>query len=331
MPLFPVGHPILTVLSAPLAPTSSPLHTARNYCCEILVALRERCAPARDADIDALSASLTDPPIDPLDLAKIVVEAIRSILKLAEAMKDDLSQFVLGTMGEEQLAASVADEARTRERALVLDLWKQSATHEDITAWLADLSPPYVLIVVPPPRKWVLRVVQALGVTEPVALLLASVNEEDAEQDTRLINLADELIRASSLTDIEVMKQLRAAVARTVRASDPVFLLLQRRLLSALAERLAHSPVPTNRNDTPAEMRTGRRERPPNVTDGQSRTEVLEVKGFGDTVLTDAIQEVLGKLQGAVQWIGSIWGDLFELNDAVDGIDERTRTDVGIP
>ncbi len=400
MPLFPAGHPILTVLSAPLAPTSSPLHTARNYCCEILVALRERCAPARDADIDALSASLTDPPIDPLDLAKIVVEAIRSILKLAEAMKDDLSQFVLGTMGEEQLAASVADEARTRERALVLDLWKQSATREDITAWLADLSPPYVLIVVPPPRKWVLRVVQALGVTEPVAcplptkplgpennlppsvpntlpppfffsapelfyiqnflqaiiiaaalrtlvpasvsppedfmyriwtLLLASVNEEDAEQDTRLINLADELIRASSLTDIEVMKQLRAAVARTVRASDPVFLLLQRRLLSALAERLAHSPVPTNRNDTPAEMRTGRRERPPNVTDGQSRTEVLEVKGFGDPVLTDAIQEVLGKLQGAVQWIGSIWGDLFELNDAVDGIDERTTTDVDIP
>ena len=319
-----------------------------------------------------------------------MVEAIRSILKLAETMKDDLSQFVLGTMGEAQLARSVADEARTRERALVLDLWKQSVIREDIAGWLADLSPPYALIALPPPRRWVLRVVQALGVTEPVAcplptksldpennlpppvpnmlpppfffsspelfhiqnflqaiiiaaalrtlvpasvspprdfmyriwtLLLTSINEEDLEQDTRLVNLADELIRASTVTDIEAMKQLRAAVARTVRTSDPVFLLLQRRLFSAFAERLVRSQAPNNRNDTPAEMRTGRQERPPNVTGEQSRTELLEVKGFGDPVLTDAIQEVLGKLQRAVLWIGSIWADLFEPDDAVSGID----------
>ncbi len=328
-----------------------------------------------------------------------MVEAIRSILKLAESMKDDLSQFVLGTMGEAQLAESVADEAQTRERALVLDLWKQSVIREDIASWLTDLSPFYAPIVVPPSRKWVLRLVQALGVTEPVAcplptkplgpennlpppvpntlpqpfffstpelfhiqnflqaiviaaalrtlvpasvsppqdfmyriwtLLLASINEEDSEQDTRLVNLADELIRASSLTDTEAMKQLRAAVTRTVRTSDPVFLLLQRRLLSALAERLAHSTVPINRIDTPAEMRTGRRLQSPNVMGEQSRIEVLEVKGFGDPVLTNAIQEILGKFQGAVLWIESIWGDLFEPNDPVGGIDGRT-TDVDIP
>ena len=385
LPLFPAGHPILTVLSAPLAPTSSPLHTARNYCCEILVALHERCAPARDAEIDALSALLSDSPTDPHGLAKTVVDTIRSILKLAETMKDDLSQFVLGTMGEAQLATAVADQARTGERALVLDLWKQSVIREDITAWLAGLSPPFALIVVPPPRKWVLRVVQALGATDPVVcplptkplfsennqptsapntlpppfffstpelfyfqnflqaiiiaaalrtlvpasvappddfmyrvwtLLLASVNEEDPEQDTRLVNLADEIIRATSMTDIEAIKQLREAVARTVRPSDPVFLLLQRRLLSALAERLARVPAPINRDNTPAEMRTGRRERPPNVTGEQwPRTEVLEVKGFGDPVLTDAIQEVLEKLQVAVLWVGSIWADLFEVNE----------------
>jgi hypothetical protein len=299
-------------------------------------------------------------------------------------MKDDLSQFVLGTMGEAQLAVAVADRARTQERALVLDLWKQSVIREDIATWLADLSPPYALVVVPPARKWVLRVVQALGATVPVAcplptkpllsennlpppapntlpppfffstpelfyiqnflqaiiiaaalrtlvpasvsppddfmyriwtLLLASVDEEDPEQDTRLVNLADELIRASSLTDVEAMKQLRAAVARTVRPSDPVVLLLQRRLLSALAERLARSPSPINRDDAPAEMRTGRRERPPNMADEQwSRTEVLEVKGFGDPVLTDAIQVVLEKLQVAVLWVGRIWADFCEID-----------------
>jgi hypothetical protein len=313
-----------------------------------------------------------------------VVETIRSILKLAETMKDDLSQFVLGTMGEAQLAAAVADQAQTQERALVLDLWKQSVIREDIAAWLADLSPPYTPIVAAPPRKWVLRLVQALGAMDPVAcplptkplssenglpppapntlpppfffstpellyiqnflqaiiiaaelrtlipasvsppddfmyriwtLLSVSVNEEDPEQDTRLVNLADELIRASSLTDVEATKQLRAAVVRTVRPSDAVFVLLQRRLLSALAERLARPPPPINRNNTPAEMRTGRRERPYNVTgEPWSRTEVLEVKGFGDPVLTDAIQEVLEKLQVAVLWVGSIWADLFEPN-----------------
>jgi hypothetical protein len=302
-------------------------------------------------------------------------------------MKDDLSQFVLGTMREAQLAVEVADQARTQERALVLDLWKQSVIREDITAWLADLSPPYALIVVSPPRKWVLRVVQALGATDPVAcplptkplfsenglpppapntlpppfffstpelfyiqnflqaviiaaalrtlipasvsppndfmyriwtLLLASVDEEDPQQVTRLVNLADELIRASSLTDIEAITQLRAAVSWTVRASDPVFILLQRRLLSALAERLARSPAPINRDDTPAEMRTGRRERSPNTAGEQrSRTEVLEVKGFGDPVLTDAIQVVLEKLQVAVLWVESIWADFR-------GIDGRT-------
>jgi len=115
-----------------------------------------------------------------------------------------------------------------------------------------------------------------------------------------------------------------------VRTSDPVFLLLQRRLLSALAERLAHSTVPINRIDTPAEMRTGRRLQSPNVMGEQSRIEVLEVKGFGDPVLTNAIQEILGKFQGAVLWIESIWGDLFEPNDPVGGIDGRT-TDVDIP
>lgn len=386
-------HPILTILSSPLAPTSSPLLTALNYCRETLDALRERCAPTRDDYINALSASLTDPPADPLDLSKLVVETIRSILKLAETMKDDLSQFVLGTMGEAQLAVAVADQSRTRERALVLDLWKQSVIREDFTAWLADLSEPYALIVVSPPRKWVLRVVQALGATEPVAcplptkplgpeddrplpvpnklpppfffstpelfyiqnflqaiviaaalrtllpasvsppedfmyrvwtLLLASVNEEDPEEDARLINLADELVRASLLTDTETTKQLRAAVARTVRTSDPVFLLLQRRLLTTLAERLAHTPVVVDRKDAFVEMRTGKREGPHYAAGEESpKPEILEVKGFSDPVLTSAIQDVLMKLRGVLLWVESVWVDLFEQSDHADRIDGR--------
>ncbi|KAI9456625.1 hypothetical protein F5148DRAFT_1223978 [Russula earlei] len=395
LPLFPAGHSILAVLSAPLGPTSSPLLTALNHCRETLAALRERCASARDAYIDSLSASLADPPTDPLDLAKLVVDTVRSILKFAETMKDDLSQFVLGTMGEAQLAASVANQAHIRERALVLDLWEQSVVREDIAAWLSDLSPPHALIVVPPSRKWVLRVVQALGATDPVAcplptkplapendmpppvpntlpppfffstpqllyiqnvlqaiviaaalrtllpatasppedfmyriwtLLLASVNDEGLQGDTRLVNLADELVRALSLTDPEATKQLRSAVARTVRTSDPVFLLLQQRLLSALAERLSHAPVAIERKDAPEKIRTGRGERSPSVANEKRSKGELEVKGFSGPVLSVAIQEVLGMLQEVVLWIERIWADLFEPSNTVTlaGIDGGT-------
>jgi hypothetical protein len=310
-----------------------------------------------------------------------VTETIQSILKLAETMKDDVSQFVLGTMGEVQLAAAVADQARTRERALVLDLWEQSVIREDIAMWTAGLSQQYALVTVSHTHKWVLRVVQALGATEPVAcplpakplgpehdrlprvpnslpplfffstpellyvqnflqaiviaaalrtllpasvsppedfmyriwtLLLVSVNEEDPEDEARLDNLADELIRASLLTDAEATQQLRVAVVRTVRTSDPVFLLLQRRLLVALAERLAHTPALLDRKGTPAEMRTGRRERPPNIVGEKGlKSEVLEVKGFGDPLLTGAIQEVLVKLRMILMWAEGIWADLF--------------------
>ena len=377
IPLFPAEHPILTSLSAPLPPTSSPLLTAVNYSHEILVSLRKRCAPARDASIDALLASLADPPTHLLELATFVIETVQSLLTLAEAMKDDLSQFVLGSMGEVQLAATIADQARLQERALVLDLWRDSVIQEETSTWLADLSQPYALAVAPTSRKWVLRLVQALGATDPVTcplptksvtpediapppvpnilpppfffstpelfyiqnflqalviaaalrallpgsvsppedlmyriwtLLLASVNEENGSEDSRLINLADELVRASSLVDDEAAK-LRAAVERTVRASDPVFLLLQRRLLSTLAERLAVAPiVPVHRKDAPTEMRTGRRSTV-NVTEERTEATAVDVKGFGDPVLAGAIQEGLTKLQTVVRWIESIWAD----------------------
>jgi len=399
VPLFPAEHPILTSLSAPLPPTSSPLLTAVNYSREIFVALRERCAPARDAYIDTLLASLADPPIQPLDLAKLVIETTRSLLALSETMKDDLSQFILGSMGEGQLAATIADQARVQERALVLDLWKQSVIQEDVAAWITDLSQPYTLIVIPTSRKWVLRLVQALGATDPVTcplptkpvipengapppvpntlpppfffsapelfyiqnffqaiviaaalrallpssvsptenfmyriwtLLLASVNEEDGAEDARLINLADELVHASSLVG-EDARKLRAAVERTVRASDPVFLLLQRRLLSTLAERLVRTPpTPVYRKDVPTEMRTGRRGQSTISASSEERTdaEILDVKGFGDPLLTSAIQEGFRKLRTAVLWVESIWAEILGLGGMTmtNGIEQSLVT-----
>ncbi|KAI0268674.1 hypothetical protein BC834DRAFT_820950 [Gloeopeniophorella convolvens] len=382
VPLFPADHPVLVSAVAPLSPTSSPLLSALNHFREILSALRERCAPARDAYIDDLVSSLADPPSEIPDLAKLAVETVRSLLKLAETMKDDLSQFVLGTMGEAELAAAIADQARTRERALTLDLWKETTIRESIPAWIGELSPLYSHIVVPPSRRWVIRLVQSLGATDPVAcplptkplapeddpppstpnalppiflfstpellyiqnflqaiviaaalhallppsappvegfmsriwaLLLASVEEEQGAEDTRLVNLADELVQASALTSSEKVAALRASVTRTLRAQDPVFLLLQRRLLIALADRLAHTPTLTQRRDAPTEMRTGRQRQPYGATDKlKAVAEAVEVKGFGDSTLADAVREGMGKLQTVILWIDHTWKDLMD-------------------
>jgi hypothetical protein len=104
-----------------------------------------------------------------------------------------------------------------------------------------------------------------------------------------------------------------------------VFLLLQRRLFTALAERLALTPVVADRKDVPSEMRTGKRERIPNTTsERRPKLETLEVKGFGDLILSDAIQEVLAKLRGVLLWVENIWGDLLEPSNDAGGIDGRT-------
>ncbi|KAH9017077.1 hypothetical protein EDB84DRAFT_1679608 [Lactarius hengduanensis] len=268
----------------------------------------------------------------------------------AEAMKDDLSQFDFGSMGEVLLSATIADQARLQERVLVLDLWRQSVIQEDITTWLADLhnrtrcrwanfaqvgataragpgshrplptkpvtpehgAPAPVPNTLPPPfffsapeLFYIQNFLQAVVIAAALrALLLTS---ENGAEGARLINLADELVRASSLVDDEAGK-LRAA-ARTVRATDPVFLLLQRRLLSTLAERLARAPTaPIHRKDAPTEMRTGRREQTTFNVTSEERTEVegLDVKGFGDPVLTGAIEEGLKKLRTAVRWIEDV-------------------------
>lgn len=122
---MPRHHPLLVTLSSPLSPTSAPLRSAITHLREILVCLRQRCAPARDAHIDDLIRHVDDLSsiASVNETAKVVIETVRSILKLSDAMKDDLSQFVLGTMSEKQLKGVIVDQAQKSERGLVLDLW----------------------------------------------------------------------------------------------------------------------------------------------------------------------------------------------------------------
>ncbi|KZT04639.1 uncharacterized protein LAESUDRAFT_727819 [Laetiporus sulphureus 93-53] len=424
-PLLPAHHPLLVTLSSPLSPTSSPLRTAVTHLREVLVCLRERCAPARDSDIDALIRAIDDlSSVAPAtDIARLVVDTVRSILKVAETMKDDLSQFVLGTMGEQQLRAVITTQAKERERELTLQLWKparveqlwrewlqgtevpdgvptdHSARHRWVhclmqaigstipvscplpTVTISDDSPPEIELapphgnVLPPPffficpaLLYVQNYLQALVIAASLrslvrlpstptltasaqsngldaaggsfmertwALLKAEVDEESGSGETKIINLSDEvlrvrrqLLRAGETLDAEEEAKLRAAVDRTLQPHDPVFLLLQKRLLQAVAVRLAlpfetESPAAYGPH-LPEKLQAGR-ERPgkrprlmmeleheegTQLLNDKVKEPMLAVKGFDDEVLVKAVGESLVRLRSCVNWVELVWGDL---------------------
>ncbi|EED79400.1 predicted protein, partial [Postia placenta Mad-698-R] len=416
-PLLPVNHPLLIVLSSPLSPTSSPLRSAITHLRETLTCLRERCAPARDAQIETLIRHIGDlSSIAPgEDTARLVVDTIRSTLQLSEAMKDDLSQFVLGTMDEKQLRAVIIVQAQQRERELVLELWRPEQIQESWAKWLVENASSQTIGEHPARRMWVYRLVHALGLFTPVScplpttpipasaeptekapvsnmlppsfffvcptllylqnylqalviaaslrslvrlpsvhaasldsaaggddsgdgrtfmsriwtLLKAEVDMEPGAGDTKLVNLADEVVRVrrqfgGADIDVEEEARLRAAVDRTLQPHDPVFRLLQGRLMQAVAERVARPlDVPSRAGGArlPERLQTGREhsgKRPrlsaemgPIEDSAKANEPPLAVKGFEDNVLVKALQEALVKLRSCVGWTEEIWQDLI--------------------
>jgi hypothetical protein len=374
----------------------------------VLSALRARCAPARDAYIDELLQALQDsPPAHPTAnaLAGIIVDTIESIIKLSTAMKDDLSQFVLGSMSEKQLNAVIIQRARAEERQLVLKLWHLADIRHSWAQWLADLQPDTAETS---DSVWIDRLIQALKSSVPVSsripaaftsndrgnflpppfffsapevlyiqnflqaiviaaalrsltrlpppsaqaggsdfmeriwtLLRVEIDEKEGSGDTKLVNLADEVLRARSQThtagvDVTEETHLRAAVERSLQLGDPVFVLLQKRLLTALGSRLRQLPFSggTSSAVAPVRMQTGRdsgrvtkvlrpmldtRDLGLSVSDshGEPRHEAaLVVKGFEEPVLVKAIGEALSRLRGCLGWVENVWGDILMNNDA---------------
>lgn len=384
---------------------------------EVVTALRQRCAPARDPDLDAIEHGLDGPPSGS-EAAKVVVGTVRSILKVAEAMKNDLSQFVLGTMGEGQLKAAIREQAKVREREIVVEVWNKETIAQEWKDWMGGpdeveredegavrrrylerlmkalcgatpvfcslptktipLSPPSSegpqqepSIPIPNPNKLppilffsvpelvsiqnflqmiviaaCLRALlpsSAVSATSPslpdasgssstsftsriVTLLLASI-DAPADDSTKLINLADELVRANghSLSP-ESEKKLREAVDRTLRLQDPVFSLLQQRLSQAILDRiLRHSQEQVGAGTKRAiDMRTGRDVKGKRIRiglDGLAGSFAQEddvdvwdgigeaVKGFEDPELGKRVDEVTKRVEGVLRWVDEVWGE----------------------
>ncbi|KAJ7800273.1 hypothetical protein B0H13DRAFT_2500205 [Mycena leptocephala] len=257
-------------------------------------------------------------------------------MALAETMKADLNQFVLGSMT--QLRDVVVRQAKKREKELVLDIWGDSGkdgiqslgSSRAVSCPIPDLTtneepilddavgnqlPPQFFFTAPR-LLYAQNYLQALVVAASLrsltrlpplsqsdsrghdfmdrvwTLLKAEIDEEDsAASPTKIINFADEVVRARRLVsapDEREEAQLRAAVDRTLQYGDPVFLLLQKRLLLALAQQLC-LPRVTTEVVAPERMQTGRADKRPrlDVEAGSSSPSpaMPPVKGFDDPIL----------------------------------------------
>ncbi|GAA6060691.1 hypothetical protein JCM10212_005073 [Sporobolomyces blumeae] len=115
-------------LSRPRRPTTSwTVEQGRSTLRDLVETLRRLCAPARDAQVASVLASI-DSALTP----RTVVEAVEATLALANDMSDDLeryrthAQVQLAT--DEQVLDAVKEEAGERERKAVRELFPRSGT-----------------------------------------------------------------------------------------------------------------------------------------------------------------------------------------------------------
>ncbi|KAI6121534.1 hypothetical protein F5141DRAFT_1090968 [Pisolithus sp. B1] len=407
--LLPPRHPVLVTMSAPLPPTSSPLESAVSFLREVLVSLRERCAPVHDPEIETVQQALDNPPIRtarPRELAKLVADTIRFILEFVQVMKDDLSGFMFG----------VAKQAKATEREVILDIWRKDRVLQDWRSWLEHSMPSFTVSgdATELRFRWIVRLVQSLGASPlPVScplptrdiqitrtdlneseppmvsdldralppiffftipalvklqnylqalvitaalrtlirppppagpshvdvttfttrvwsILQADITEGPQAEYTKLVNLADEVVRARTqcgpTLSKEEEKRLREIVDRTLKPTDPVFVLLRNRLLVALVTALVRLRMESrDLRVVPKTLRSGLdRERDmkrprltldPHYFDErplpEGSVEVM-VKGFEGPVLNRAIAKVLGEMDIQLEWLESVWGDVIE-------------------
>lgn len=379
---------------------------------EVVTSLRKRCAPVQDQELDDLLRSLDEPPLRssrPISLATLVVDTVKSILRISDTMKEQLSQFVLGNMTEQQLQSAISKQAKTKERKDILDIWKSWRIECSWRTWLESYQPSFQVngVAAESQFKWVIRLVQALGSSTPIScqlptrepqsienslppifffsapalleiqnylqalviaaslrtlirvpqgaqagdtmslmerlwiLLKAEIIDEPGSGETKLVNLADEVVRARQLDGAmlsgEQETRLRTAVARTLNHDDPVFVLLQKRILKALVDALWHQRSESRQTGAYTglpRMQTGqdgkRAEKRARITivldaeeiDAAHGAEtppltVGRVQGFEDEYLRKVVEEVFVQVDECVRWVEGVWQDVLRAG-AVD-------------
>jgi hypothetical protein len=423
-PLFPSKHPALVTFSLPLPPTTSPLLSAIIHLRDALLALRQRCAPVRDATIDGILHQVDhrSPSVSTGELAELLVNVIRSVLDLSTDMRNDYSDAILAKSSERELVDMVATMAETQERKLVLQLWEsKEAMQKRWKWWMEGFHPSDTALQVQQKQLWILKLIESLGkpyavtsqllgpshlheVTKglehsdsdtgakrdpeppnvlppqllfsgPVLLQLQnciqaltiaaslrslvptphpaassplsrSQTDEftspanwsfieriwtlleseirangDGPSETRIINLADEVVMARiralppgvTTLDGHPEQGLRSTVERILRTEDPVFILLQKRLLAAFSVALLNDPV-VEEHVSPI-MHSGRPQHRGGVSSPSPPLQSVKrdiptvAKGFEDPVLAKQCSIAASTLRRTVGWVERVWGD----------------------
>ncbi|KAG9316362.1 hypothetical protein JVU11DRAFT_2395 [Chiua virens] len=96
-------------------------------------------------------------------------------------MKEDLSQFVLGSMTEQQLRSIVAKQAKTTERQIVIDIWHRDTIMQGWASWLEKPeSPAHLSSISAAPRfSWIARISPSPGLVFPSLLPPSNENHPD--------------------------------------------------------------------------------------------------------------------------------------------------------
>ncbi|KAF8633425.1 hypothetical protein AX17_004596 [Amanita inopinata Kibby_2008] len=164
--------------------------------------------------------------------------------------------------------------------------------------------------------------------------------------DTKIMHLADELVHTRRMLSSDVTTdeeaRLRTATEKVLQPQDPVFLLLLKRLVHVMAERLISSctPMPQtgspisrgNKYRVPEKLKTGRDnlgdkigKRPRLVLQsatvdndlgsfhtgaGWAEATVVTPKGFEDPVLAREVDRLCSRFTNCITWIEEVWGDL---------------------
>ncbi|KAG8785647.1 hypothetical protein FRC12_017323 [Ceratobasidium sp. 428] len=142
-----------------------------------------------------------------------------------------------------------------------------------------------------------------------------------SEPQLKLINLQDEVIEAyrksymthaSPHTAISE-ETLRATVSRTLRAEDPVFRLLQKRLVSALEAEIVQPAFV--RGIAPIVMRTGkdRDVRNPSMATQRASIPRIRAKGFDDHTLDEPMIQLLDCFRRVLGWMMYCWDDFVSV------------------
>ncbi|EJD52736.1 hypothetical protein AURDEDRAFT_181273 [Auricularia subglabra TFB-10046 SS5] len=371
--VLPPQLPQLELLAAPVRETDSTLlEAARRDLRSLCTAIRQRCAPARDATVDSVAQSLANAPSDTTELAKAISNAVRGLLKLAEDMKDDMLSFAAGRWREEDVRRWLREDAVVNERVVILSLYQpdnvkhlwtdwvgETAGESPLDRWIGRLlvalgastpvspppppdveSPVSLPNTVPPHFIFciddlvrVQNLVQALTITaalrglvgpapELTARLWALLGPEAAADTTQtnLTDLAAEVRHAwrtahpDAPPDAE--NKLDAAVDHILRYEDPVFSLLQKRVLAALRTSIVPAVERYRARVVPLQLHAGLgqkgRPRP-----GSSSVAVVEnievalpvVKGFEDPALVEGLKTCAREFVAVVRWIVDVWGD----------------------